>query len=861
MSAPSQPSSNGHADALTAAQSYLAAGLSIIPVARDGSKRPDSGRLPRVPGDDGRSHASWDQFKAEPPTREVVALWFRGTRPPGIGVICGAVSGGLETLDFDARAEDIFPAWCELVEAEAPGLVARLSIARTPKPGYHVRYRCPDMPIPGNTKLATDPAAAPDERCLIETRGEGGYAIAPGSPAEVHKTGRPYEHYTGPPLERVQPIGIGERDTLIRCARSFDRSPLPEPAKPKSARGAGLSPGDDYDRRGPDWPAILEPHGWVAVHHRGTVTHWRRPGKDGPGWSATTGACISRAGRSLFYVFSSNAAPFEAERGYSKFAAYTLLNHGGDFSAAAKSMAERGYGEQRSLPSRNGIDRDHTTNQTHGTREAEEVAEAEDDPHRLARLYLDDHTTDNGRAVQYWREEFLEWNGSAYRGLPEKELKARLCNRIKEEFDRLNVIALRKWGESGGVDGDGKPIPKPYARKVTTRLLADVQQALSGLIVLPSSMESPAWINEESNPPPRFPATEVLACRNGLLHLPSFANGQTRLLPPTPRFFSPTTLDYDFDPKAPEPRTWLTFLRQLWPDDVQAINTLQEWFGYTLLPDTTQQKILMIVGPRRSGKGTIGRVLRRVIGMQNTAGPTLAGLGTNFGLWPLLDKTLAIISDARLSGRTDVAVVTERLLSISGEDAQTIDRKNMRPVTTKLSVRFVVMTNELPRLNDPSGALVGRLIILRQTQSWYGKEDIGLTEKLLAELPSILMWSLEGWKRLQNRRRFEQPQSGLKLVAEMEDLSSPIGQFIREHCVIGSGLEAPMRGLFQRWCRWCETVGRRDTGTEQTFGRDLRAAVPGLDDRQHRQTDGSRRRVYIGIGLRPEESEEWPPSG
>ena len=111
-------------------------------------------------------------------------------------------------------------------------------------------------------------------------------------------------------------------------------------------------------------------------------------------------------------------------------------------------------------------------------------------------------------------------------------------------------------------------------------------------------------------------------------------------------------------------------MEELWPNDLRAVETLQEWFGYCLLPDTTQQKILMLVGPKRSGKGTIARVLGRVVGMANVCGPTLASLGTNFGLWPLLGKMLAIVADARLSGRTDTAVVVERLLSISGEDAR-----------------------------------------------------------------------------------------------------------------------------------------------------------------------------------------------
>src|SRR5262249_39962955 len=153
---------------------------------------------------------------------------------------------------------------------------------------------------------------------------------------------------------------------------------------------------------------------------------------------------------------------------------------------------------------------------------------------------------------------------------------------------------------------------------------------------------------------------------NALVNLPAVASGTEPLsCAPTLDFFSLSSLDYDFDLNAPTPQKWLDFLKQLWPDDPQSIETLQEFFGYFLTCDTSLQKILMLVGPKRGGKGTIARVLHALVGPRNVAGPTLASLATNFGLWPLLDKTVAIVSDARLSHRTDAAVLTERLLSIS----------------------------------------------------------------------------------------------------------------------------------------------------------------------------------------------------
>src|SRR4030095_16234340 len=112
-----------------------------------------------------------------------------------------------------------------------------------------------------------------------------------------------------------------------------------------------------------------------------------------------------------------------------------------------------------------------------------------------------------------------------------------------------------------------------------------------------------------------------------------------------------------------------------WGDDAATIAALQEAMGYILGGDTSLQKMFLFVGPKRLGTGTIGRVLTGLLGAHHVAAPTLAGLSTNFGLQDLIGKSLALISDARLSGKADNKVVVERLLSISGEDSLTIDRK------------------------------------------------------------------------------------------------------------------------------------------------------------------------------------------
>ena len=132
-------------------------------------------------------------------------------------------------------------------------------------------------------------------------------------------------------------------------------------------------------------------------------------------------------------------------------------------------------------------------------------------------------------------------------------------------------------------------------------------------------------------------------------------------------------------------------------------------------------KIMLMVGPSRGGKGVIGRILTALIGPESVCGPTLGSLGGDFGLQPLIGKPLAIVSDARFTGR-DSNIVVERLLSISGEDTLTVNRKYRDQWTGKLPARLHVISNELPKLGDASAAIVGRFVLLPLTYSWLGRE-------------------------------------------------------------------------------------------------------------------------------------------
>lgn len=306
----------------------MAAGISVIPVKLDGSK------IPTV---------EWKCYQERLATAAEVQQWFGGRYPLGLGIVTGRISGNLESIDFDDLA--LAEPWNELVEAECPGLTKRLVLIVTPRPGLQFWYRA-EQPVAGNQALAR--GLRPDKngksrlQALIETRGEGGYAVAPGSPLAVHEKGTPYKIAAGDP-SAPPVITAEERALLLRCARSLTEAV--EPAQERTVKAASydrpageLRPGDDFNQR-EDLGRYLSEQGWAVAMRRGEVTYMRRPGKE-RGWSATLG----KVAPGVLHVFTTSAAPLEDGCNYDLFRAYAAYEHGGNLPAAARALGARGYG-------------------------------------------------------------------------------------------------------------------------------------------------------------------------------------------------------------------------------------------------------------------------------------------------------------------------------------------------------------------------------------------------------------------------------------------------------------------------------------------------------------------------------------
>lgn len=331
--------------------------------------------------------------------------------------------------------------------------------------------------------------------------------------------------------------------------------------------------------------------------------------------------------------------------------------------------------------------------------------------------------------------------------------------------------------------------------------------------------------------------------QNGVLDLHS---GQ--LHPHDKRYLTTKIVPYNFNPNASAPR-WLRFLDETLEGDAERIALLQEWLGYMLSPSYEHHKIMLLLGPRRCGKGTIGHVMEHLVGTLNFTGCSLSSFADDDYLDSLRNKTVAFSGDTQKSiGRNIQDTVIERMKKISGGDAIDFKRKYKSRMSCVLPPRFTLATNSVPRLFDDSEALSGRMLVLPFEVSFLNREDHTLRAALLAEIEGIAIWSLQGMARLNAARRFTVPAASVGEMQFIAEMYSPLRTFIDARCALGGQNIATSIAVYDAYCEWATTSGEDNILLRKTFISAFKDAIRG---RGCTYGEFSGDKGFKGITLRP----------
>lgn len=277
----------------------------------------------------------WKVYQTERISLEAFIKQQKDHRAKGIAVICGAISGNLEVIDIDTKYQT-YDLWQDIETKLPKDLYNKLHIVRTKNNGYHLYYKC--EVIEGNKKLAQRYPTDDEKKnnpaiktyCIIETRGESGYVVAP--PTDGYNIIK----------EGINVITLDERNELMDIMRSFNEvieESIIEAHNRPNTKEYGLSPFEDFNNRG-NIVTLLENYGWKVVGENSERIYFLRPGstaKSSGSWNKQM---------QLFSVFSVNT-PFQVEKGYKLSAVFAILECQSDFKLAASKLLNLGFGEKK----------------------------------------------------------------------------------------------------------------------------------------------------------------------------------------------------------------------------------------------------------------------------------------------------------------------------------------------------------------------------------------------------------------------------------------------------------------------------------------------------------------------------------
>lgn len=298
-------------------QSFLDQGLSILPLKKN--------KIPNT--------SQWQQY-----TKEFYKLGEDVSEFQSVGLITGQISG-IQVVDVDAKywigEGDLLELLEEKVELFSPGLWKKLTIQKTINNGYHLIYKV-DGEQDGSAKLAqrepTKEEAKDGQKklVLLETRSANAYIVC--FPSEGYKV-------TQGKLLDPKKITEKERDTLFAVCRTFDEliPPIFQEKPNVVYNSVGIPPWTAYSDDQHHWKSVMEKHGWTLLPEKNGRIPVKRPGSKSP---VSGNFSISH---NLLRVFSTSSV-FDSDKSYNPFGIYAVLECGSDVKAAAKELADMGYG-------------------------------------------------------------------------------------------------------------------------------------------------------------------------------------------------------------------------------------------------------------------------------------------------------------------------------------------------------------------------------------------------------------------------------------------------------------------------------------------------------------------------------------
>jgi P4 family phage/plasmid primase-like protien len=305
-----------------------------------------------------------------------------------------------------------------------------------------------------------------------------------------------------------------------------------------------------------------------------------------------------------------------------------------------------------------------------------------------------------------------------------------------------------------------------------------------------------------------------------------------------------TQLPVAFDPAATCPR-FERFLSEVFEGDADAADKGQailEMMGYTLLQSCQFEKFAILVGKGSNGKSVLLDVVRSLVGGEQVASVDPGRLNDRVERAHLHGKLANICPELAVGSMLADAQVK----AFTSGDLVSAAAKFGQPFDYKPFATFWTGTNHMPHTRDLSHGMFRRALILQFNRQFDGAaREIGLADKLQAELPGILNRSVTALAGVIERGGFTLPASSEAALKAWRTDADQVAQFLEDRCKLepGSGPVSHAE-LFRAFGEWCESQRIKHSVTGKVFTQRLEGL--GLVADRH-SIGGRQQRAFLGV--------------
>lgn len=307
-------------------------------------------------------------------------------------------------------------------------------------------------------------------------------------------------------------------------------------------------------------------------------------------------------------------------------------------------------------------------------------------------------------------------------------------------------------------------------------------------------------------------------------------------LPHNPKYYSINQVPYCYKDveNAPEGKEIIKFLKFAIPNGEDR-KMLLEYGGYSMTPDTRQQRFLMIYGAGGTGKSIIIRLLESMVGARNVSNVSMQELSKRFSTSLLAGKMLNSCADLSMEALEDSSTMKKLI----GEDKLMAENKGQNAFMFRNYSKLLFSTNALPVVTaERTNGFYRRLLILKMNQQ-PEKPDIELAERLMLELPYLIKLSVHALHEMYRRGTITESENSKAALLQMRKDSDVVEAWISERCTIGAGLKVDRVIAFEDFKKYCESEERQPLTRNGFFG--------ALRKKSFAESRGKTERYFVGL--------------